>query len=38
MRDGNDVADVVTDLLGLPDPDAPGAPSLVVMPSLLRAP
>ncbi|CRK57046.1 hypothetical protein [Alloactinosynnema sp. L-07] len=38
MRDGTDVAEVVTDLLGLPEPGEPGAPSLVISQSLLWAP
>lgn len=38
MRDGTDVAEVVTDLLGLPEPDAPGAPNLVITQSLLWTP
>lgn len=38
MRDGSDIAEAVTDLLTLPEPDTPGAPSLVTMPSLLWTP
>ncbi|ALG06358.1 hypothetical protein [Kibdelosporangium phytohabitans] len=38
VRDGNDIAEVVTDLFTLPAPDSPGAPSLVIKPNPLWTP
>ncbi|GAA3035928.1 hypothetical protein [Actinokineospora globicatena] len=38
MKDGNDLVEVVNDLLSLPAPGEPGAPALVIRPSSLWIP